>query len=89
MTDAPAAARPPAGPLPANDGQTRAKAPRSNGFRALIGASLAISLALGGALVWVDRLHSTPDDVLDHPTSPVRHDATGWTDITSELAAPR
>ncbi len=44
---------------------------RSNGIRALIGASLAVSLVMGGALVSVDRLRSTPADVLEHPASPV------------------
>jgi hypothetical protein len=44
---------------------------RSRRFRVLIAASLALTSVLGGAFVSVDRLHSTPSDVLDHPASPV------------------
>ncbi len=44
---------------------------RSTPGRLLIGAALAIPLVLGGAFLSVDRLHSTPSDVLDHPASPV------------------
>jgi hypothetical protein len=44
---------------------------RSKPFRALIGAALAVCLALGVIIVSVDRLHSTPSDILDHPASPV------------------
>jgi hypothetical protein len=42
--------------------------------RALTAAALTISLLLGGALVLVDRLHSTTSDVLDHPADPVTDD---------------
>ncbi|HWT49076.1 MAG TPA: hypothetical protein VN255_11020, partial [Mycobacterium sp.] len=44
---------------------------RSKGVRALIAAALMVSLLLGGAVVLVDRLHSKPSDVLDHPANPV------------------
>lgn len=44
---------------------------RSTPFRVLIGAALAVPLVLGGAFVAVDRLHSTPSDVVDHPANPV------------------
>jgi hypothetical protein len=47
---------------------------RSRQVRALIAATLAVSLLLGGAFVLVDRLHSTPSDALDHPTNPVTDD---------------
>ena len=44
---------------------------RSTPGRLLIGAALAVPLVLGGAFVAVDRLHSTPSEVLDHPADPV------------------
>jgi hypothetical protein len=44
---------------------------RSRHFRVLIGASLTLTLVLGGAFVSVDRLHSKPSDSLDHPALPV------------------
>lgn len=44
---------------------------RRRGFRALLVASLASSLVLGGTFLLVGRLHSTPDDVLDHPAHPM------------------
>lgn len=44
---------------------------RSTPGRALIGAALALPLLLGGAFVSVERLHSKPSDVLDHPADPV------------------
>ncbi len=44
---------------------------RAKPFRILIAASLALSLVLGTVIVSVDRLHSTPSDVLEHPASPV------------------
>ncbi len=47
---------------------------RSKQVRALIAAALAVSLLLGGAVVLVDRLHSTPADALDHPVNPVTDD---------------
>lgn len=56
---------------PPNTGGGPGKTLRSNHIRALIGASLAVSLVLGGTIVSVDRLHSTPSDALDHPASPV------------------
>jgi hypothetical protein len=47
---------------------------RSKPVRALIAATLAVSLLLGGAFLLVDRLHSTPSDALDHPANPVTDD---------------
>lgn len=47
---------------------------RSTPGRLLIGAALAVPLVLGGVFVSVDRLHSTPSDVLDHPASPLTDD---------------
>ncbi len=44
---------------------------RSTPFRVLIGAALAVPLVLGGVFLSVNRLHSTPSDVLDHPANPV------------------
>ncbi len=44
---------------------------RSTPSRLLIGAALAVPLVLGGAFLSVNRLHSTPSDVLDHPANPV------------------
>lgn len=42
--------------------------------RALTAAALTASLVLGGAFLAVDRLHSTPADVLDHPADPIGDD---------------
>lgn len=39
--------------------------------RALIASALGVCLVLGGAVVSVDRLHTTPADVLEHPADPV------------------
>ena len=47
---------------------------RPKQIRALTVAALAVSLLLGGAFVVVDRLHSTPADVLEHPVNPVTDD---------------
>ncbi|WP_197508636.1 hypothetical protein [Mycobacterium sp. 1081908.1] len=47
---------------------------RSTQVRALIAAALTASLLLGGAMLAVDRLHTTPSDVLDHPANPVSDD---------------
>src|SRR5208283_1349963 len=47
---------------------------RSGQVRVLIAAALAVSLLLGGGFLLVDRLHSTPSDVLDHPVNPVTDD---------------
>lgn len=47
---------------------------RSTPARVLIGAALAVPLVLGGVFVSVDRLHSTPSDVLEHPASPLTDD---------------
>jgi len=44
---------------------------RSTPSRLLIGVALAIPLVLGGAFLSVDRFHSTPSDILDHPASPI------------------
>ena len=47
---------------------------RSTQVRALIAAALTASLVLGGTILLVDRLHTTPSDVLDHPANPVGDD---------------
>jgi hypothetical protein len=47
---------------------------RSTQVRALIAAALTASLLLSGAILLVDRLHTTPSDVLDHPANPVSDD---------------
>ncbi len=47
---------------------------RSTQVRALIAAALTASLLLSGAFLAVDRLHTTPADVLDHPANPVNDD---------------
>lgn len=47
---------------------------RSTQVRALIAAALTASLVLGGAILLIDRLHTTPSDVLDHPANPVSDD---------------
>lgn len=52
----------------------RAEGLRTKQIRALIAAALAASLLLGGAVLLVARLHSTPSDVLDHPAHPITDD---------------
>lgn len=47
---------------------------RSTQVRALIAAALTASLLLGGAFLAVDRLHTAPADVVDHPAHPVSDD---------------
>jgi hypothetical protein len=47
---------------------------RSKQALALIAAALALSLLLGGAFLLVDKLHSTPSGVLDHPANRVTDD---------------
>jgi hypothetical protein len=47
---------------------------RSPQVRALIAAALTASLLLGGVFLAVDRLHTTPADVVDHPANPVTDD---------------
>ncbi|MCV7091651.1 hypothetical protein [Mycobacterium interjectum] len=47
---------------------------RSTQVRAVIAAALTASLLLGGAFLAVDRLHTTPADVIDHPANPVTDD---------------
>lgn len=49
----------------------RGKWLRSWPVRALIAAALVASLLLGAAILVVDRLHTTPGDVIDRPASPV------------------
>ncbi|MDI3315755.1 MAG: hypothetical protein QJR12_16235 [Mycobacterium sp.] len=44
---------------------------RSPGIRVVTAAALLVSLALGGAVVSIGRLHSSPTDFLDHPANPV------------------
>ena len=46
----------------------------STQVRALIAAALTVSLLLGGAILLVDRLHTTSADALDHPANPVTDD---------------
>lgn len=59
---------------PRGNGANRGEWLRSTQVRALIGAALAASLLLGGAFLAVDRLHTTPADVVDHPANPVTDD---------------
>ncbi len=59
---------------PSQGGGKRPEWLRSTPVRALIGATLTASLVLGGAILLVDRLHTTPSDVLDHPANPVSDD---------------
>jgi hypothetical protein len=47
---------------------------RSPLARALIAATLMVSLVLDGAFLSVGRLHSSPADFLDHPANPVTDD---------------
>jgi hypothetical protein len=49
---------------------------RSRWARPAIAAALAVPLALGGAFLAVDRLHTTPSDVLDHPGNPASDEQT-------------
>jgi hypothetical protein len=59
---------------PSEGGGKRAGWLRSTQVRALIAATLTASLLLSGAILLVDRLHTTPSDVLDHPANPVTDD---------------
>jgi hypothetical protein len=59
---------------PSGGGGERAEWLRSTQVRALIAATLTASLLFGGAILLVDRLHTTPSDVLDHPANPVSDD---------------
>lgn len=56
---------------PRDSGANRGEWLRSTPARALITAALTASLLLGGAFLAVDRLHTTPADVVDHPANPV------------------
>jgi len=47
---------------------------RSTAARLLIAAALALSLLLGGSVALIDRFHSSPADLLDHPDHPVSDD---------------
>jgi hypothetical protein len=49
---------------------------RPTQVRALIATALTTSLLLGGAFLAVDRLHSTPSDLLDHPAHPIGDEQT-------------
>ncbi|MGO9508084.1 MAG: hypothetical protein ACLPXZ_12320 [Mycobacterium sp.] len=49
---------------------------RSRWARPLIAAALAVPLALGSAFLAVDRLHTTPSDILDHPGNPASDEQT-------------
>jgi hypothetical protein len=53
------------------DNGNRRKWYRSTAARALLAAALTVSLLLGGLVVLVDKLHSSPSDSLDHPAQPV------------------
>lgn len=53
------------------DNGNRRKWYRSTVARALLAAALTLSLLLGGFVVLVDKLHSSPADVLDHPAQPL------------------
>ena len=55
----------PAGVLVTDNGVMRADGLRSTPARALLAATLGISLLLGGAFLAVDQLHATPADALD------------------------
>ncbi len=59
---------------PRENGADRGEWLRSTQVRALIGAALTASLLLGGAFLAVDRLHTTPADVVDHAADPVSDD---------------
>lgn len=56
-----------------SDGNSRAWH-RSTAAQLLIAAALTISLLLGGSVVLIGRLHSSPADFLDHPAQPVSDD---------------
>ena len=56
---------------PGEAGGRRGEWLRSKQVRALIAAALTASLLLSGAILLVDRLHTTPADILDHPANPV------------------
>ncbi|WP_193376393.1 hypothetical protein [Mycobacterium sp. UM_CSW] len=47
---------------------------RTTQVRALIAAALTASLLMSGTILLVDKLHTTPSDVLDHPANPVSDD---------------
>ncbi len=61
-------------PRPREIGGNRGERLPLKGTRPLIAATLAVSLLLGGAFLVIDRFHSTPADVLDHPTDPINDD---------------
>ena len=61
-------------PRPREIGGNREEQLRMKGIRPLIAATLAVSLLLGGAFLVIGRFHSTPADVLDHPTDPFSDD---------------
>jgi hypothetical protein len=49
---------------------------RSRWARPVIAAALAVPLALGGAFLAVDRLHTGPADALNHPGNPASDEQT-------------
>jgi hypothetical protein len=49
---------------------------RSRWARPVIAAALAVPLVLGGAFLAVDRLHTTPSDVFDHPVNAASDEQT-------------
>jgi hypothetical protein len=59
------------------DNGNRRKWYRSTAARALLAAALTVSLLLGGLVVLVDKLHSSPADVLDHPAQPLSDEQSG------------
>ena len=59
---------------PSEAGGKRGEWLRSTQVRVLIAAALTASLLLSGTFVLVDRLHTTPADVIDHPANPVTDD---------------
>lgn len=46
----------------------------SPAVRGLLLTALMVSLVLGGAFLLVNRLHSSPEDTLDHPSHPLSDD---------------
>ncbi len=59
---------------PSEAGGKRGEWLRSTQVRVLIAAALTASLLLSGTFVSVDRLHTTPADIIDHPANPVTDD---------------
>jgi hypothetical protein len=62
---------------PSTDNGNGRKWYRSTAARALLAAALGLSLLLGGLVVLVDELHSSPADALDHPAQPLSDEQSG------------